>query len=185
MNRNNDLFKIPSSTDSYFNLSSYVQANLNDIWVKSTKMTTHHSCDTDQNQSAAQIGVLIFFWFTVGVVHNLQDQFLLQWIIIERKNTVMNSNDHWAEITEMRKSKCIKLIIPPPHTNQTLSIRTHRKPDVSSRTQEKMLLWRSMSLWVHKASGNNNITTELVLKHRSTMVVLLFATLGILVAALH
>lgn len=49
-------------------------------------MNTHHNCDTDQNQSAAQIGVLIVFWYAVCVVHNFQDQFLLQ-LIHYKKHT--------------------------------------------------------------------------------------------------
>lgn len=56
------------------------------------------SIDTDQNQSAGQIGVL-YFLFTVCIVHNFQDQFLLQLNIVE-KNT-MNSNDPRAGIIEM------------------------------------------------------------------------------------
>lgn len=41
------------------------------------KNTTHHGRDTDENQRAAQVGVLVFLGLAVGIVHNLQDQFLL------------------------------------------------------------------------------------------------------------
>lgn len=47
------------------------------LLVKTSDTTTHHDCDADQNQRAAQIGVLIFSGFTVFIIHNLQDEFLL------------------------------------------------------------------------------------------------------------
>lgn len=42
------------------------------------KKNAHHGRDTDENQGAAQVGVLVFLRLAVGIVHNLQDQFLLQ-----------------------------------------------------------------------------------------------------------
>jgi len=54
------------------------RVTLKNIYEEDIGQVTHHSCDTDQNQNAAEIGVLVFLWFTVNVVHNFKDQFLLQ-----------------------------------------------------------------------------------------------------------
>lgn len=45
------------------------------MWLN---QSTYHNYDTDQNQRAAQIGVLEFFGFTVNIVNNLQDELLLK-----------------------------------------------------------------------------------------------------------
>lgn len=39
---------------------------------------THHGDDADQDQSAAQVGVLVVFGLAVGIVDNFQDQLLLR-----------------------------------------------------------------------------------------------------------
>lgn len=59
--------------------------SLNLIFTKCDENSTHHDRDTDENQGAAQVGVLVFLRLAVGIVHNLQDQFLLQVHVVIKK----------------------------------------------------------------------------------------------------
>lgn len=59
--------------------------SLNLIFKKCDENSTHHDRDTDENQGAAQVGVLVFLRLAVGIVHNLQDQFLLQVHVVIKK----------------------------------------------------------------------------------------------------
>lgn len=76
-------------TNGHFTESS--SGSLKIVFEGCDKNNTHHGRDTDKNQGAAQVGVLVFLRLAVGIVHNLQDQFLLQVHVVikkERKTTL-------------------------------------------------------------------------------------------------
>lgn len=55
------------------------------VFQECDKNNTHHGRDTDENQGAAQVGVLVLLRLAVGIVHNLQDQFLLRAHVVIKK----------------------------------------------------------------------------------------------------
>lgn len=64
------------------------------------KNSTHHDRDTDENQGAAQVGVLVCLRLAVGIVHNLQDQFLLQVHVVMKKKKRKTHRWSRPEISE-------------------------------------------------------------------------------------